>query len=98
MEFGPHLKGEDFRIPVKNCVKRSKEWRSSTYGQHDHIERLHGLGRKIKIQSFNLFGQPMIFIEEGHFFEGELSGFGRRLTIDLDMRVTEYIGHFVKYQ
>lgn len=40
----------------------------------------------------------MIHIEEGHFFEGELNGFGRRLSIDLEMRVTELIGCFSRYQ
>jgi len=44
-----------------------------------------------------MFGQPMLWIEEGQFYEGQLCGFGRRLGISTDMKVSEYIGNFKTY-
>ena len=49
------------------------------YGQHNLNGELHGIGREVWISSIDI-GQ----IKEGQFVDGNLQGFGRRITYRFD--------------
>ena len=56
-----------------------KVYKVVQYGQHNINGELHGIGREVWISSIDI-GQ----IKEGQFVDGQLLGFGRKITYRFD--------------